>query len=102
MSIRGFVGGQHDDDFDIPGLVALSFVTGIVAAAYGYRSGRIGIKPAWNVEPGDTQLSEAGWIGGTLEAFAASVNLNAKGALWTAGSVALTAISIVSGSLARQ
>jgi hypothetical protein len=84
------------------GLVGLSFVTGIVAAFYWYRSSRIEIKAAWEVEPGDEQLSQAGWIGGTLEAFTASASLNAKAALWTASSVAFAALSAVAGSFAAQ
>jgi hypothetical protein len=71
------------------GLAMLAAVTGLVAALYWYRSSTIQITPTWITEPGDEQLSQAGWITGALKAFSKSADLNAKAARWTASSVML-------------
>jgi hypothetical protein len=84
------------------GLVGLTFVTGIIAAVYWYRSSRIAVQPGWNIEPADEQLSQAGWTAGTLQAFADSGALNAKAALWTAASVALGSLSAVASIFSGQ
>ena len=73
--------------------------TGLVAAWYWYRSSKVQVEPVWPqgvfglVEPGETEGSQAGWITGTLTAYSKSADLNAKAALWTAGSVVLAAAS---------
>lgn len=84
------------------GLVALTFVTGITAAVYWYQSSRIPATPTWKIEPGDQQLSQAGWVAGTLEALSASARLNSRAAIWTALSVALAAFSSLIGFFAHQ
>jgi hypothetical protein len=84
------------------GLVVSTFLTGVVAAAYWYRSSRIQPRPTWRIEPGDGQLSQSGWLAGTLQAFSDAAALNAKAAGWTAVSVALAAISSLVGIFANR
>jgi hypothetical protein len=79
------------------GLVIFTFITGTVAAVYWYRSSQISIRPTWSIEPGEHQLSQSGWVTGTLQAFSESAVLNAKAAIWTAVSVVLGTLSSVAG-----
>jgi hypothetical protein len=58
------------------GLALLAAVTGLVAAFYWYRSSKIQIEPTWLAEPGDTQLSQMGWMAGMMKAFMKSADLN--------------------------
>ncbi len=85
------------------GLAILAGITGVIAATYWYRSSRVPIDPIWPegafglVEPGEHDASQDGWIAGMLQANTRVAELNAKAALWTAGSVLLAAAaSIVS------
>lgn len=85
------------------GLAILAGITGIVAAAYWYRSSKVPTDPIWPggplglVEPGEREESQDGWIAGMLQASQRAADLNAKAALWTAASVLLAAAaSIVS------
>lgn len=85
------------------GLAILAGITGVVAAIYWYRSSKVPIDPMWPkgafglMEPVEREDSQEGWIVGMLQASARVADLNAKAALWTAGSVLLAAAaSIVS------
>jgi len=85
------------------GLAVLACIAGVVAAIYWYRSSKVPIYPIWPqgafglAEPGEREDSQEGWIAGMLQASARAAGLNAKAALWTAGSVLLAAAaSIVS------
>lgn len=82
-------------------LAICACVTGVVAAVYWYRSSKVPIDPIWPrgpfglVEPGEREASQDGWIGGMLQASARVAELNAKAALWTAGSVLLAAAASI-------
>ena len=85
------------------GLAVLACMTGVVAAIYWFLSSKVPINPIWPdgpfglVEPGEREDAQEGWIGGMLQASTRAAELNAKAALWTAGSVLLAAAaSIVS------
>jgi len=88
------------------GLAVLACITGVVAATYWYRSSKVPIDPIWPqgafglVEPGEREGSQEGWIAGMLQASARVAELNAKAALWTAGSVLLAAASGIVSVLA--
>lgn len=79
----------------------LALSTGIAAAIYWYRSSKVQIEPMWPsgagglVEPGEREEAQESWIGGTLMAFSASADLNAKAAIWTAVSVLLAGIASI-------
>ncbi len=83
------------------GLAILACITGVIAAIYWYLSSRVPIDPIWPqgasglVEPGEREDSQEGWIAGLLEASTRAAELNAKAALWTAGSVLLAAASSI-------
>jgi len=83
------------------GLAVLACITGVIAAIYWYRSSKVPIDPIWPegafglVEPGEREDSQEGWIAGMLQASARAAELNAKAALWTAGSVLLAAASSI-------
>lgn len=85
------------------GLAILAGITGIVAAIYWFRSSKVPVNPMWPegafgpVEPGEHDASQDGWIAGMMESNARAAELNAKAALWTAGSVlSAAAASILS------
>jgi len=85
------------------GLAILAGITGVVAAIYWYRSSKVPTVPVWPrgafgpMEPVESEASQSGWIAGMLQAGTRAAELNAKAALWTAGSVLLAAAaSIVS------
>lgn len=83
--------------------VSLAFagaVTGLFAAWYWYRSSKVPIQPSWPIEPGDAQLSQTGWVAGTMNAFTKAAKLNANAACLTAVSVVLFAASTLVGSWA--
>jgi hypothetical protein len=88
------------------GVVAL--VTGLIAAYWGYQSAQIVPVPSWavgelgvfsGVEPGDSQLSDSGWIAALLVAAQKSADLNRRAALWTAFSVLAGAIAGLAGNI---
>lgn len=76
--------------------IALAFVTmvvGLKAAWEWYKASKVTITPDWPVEPGDSQLSEMGWLAATMKAINTSSDLNKTAAIWTAIAVCLGAIS---------
>ena len=83
------------------GLAILACITGVVAAIYWYQSSKVPVDPMWPqgavglVEPGVREESQDGWIAGMLQASARAAELNAKAALWTAGSVLLGAAASI-------
>ncbi|MGC2222028.1 MAG: hypothetical protein WA624_06505 [Methylocella sp.] len=88
------------------GVVAL--VTGLIAAYWWYQSAQIVPVPSWaagepgvfsGVEPGDSQLSDSGWIAALLVAAQKSADLNRRAALWTAFSVLAGAIAGFAGNI---
>lgn len=91
------------------GVIAL--VTGLIAAYWWYQSAQIVPVPSWavsgpgeagvfsGVEPGDSQLSDSGWIAGLLAAAQKSADLNKRAALWTAFSVLAGAIANFAGNI---
>jgi hypothetical protein len=88
------------------GVIAL--VAGLIAAYWWYQSAQIVAIPSWavgepgvfsGVEPGDSQLSDSGWIAGLLVAAQKSANLNKRAALWTAFSVLVGAIANFAGNI---
>lgn len=81
------------------GLAGLAAVVGFVAAFYALKAGRVGIDPGWSFEPGDAQLSQMGWMSGTMKAFGMSGGLSRKAAILTLVSGALSAASCVVGIL---
>jgi len=76
-----------------------ALVTGLVAAWYWYLSSIVPVEPAWRVEPGDAEASQAGWIAAALKAMASAADLNKKAARWTAASAVCAAASSVCGAL---
>lgn len=87
------------------GLAIFACITGVIAAIYWYRSSRVPIDPIWPegafglVEPGEHEASQDGWIAGMMRSNALAAELNAKAALWTAGSVLLAAAASVVSAL---
>ena len=83
------------------GLAVLAGITGVIAAIYWYRSSKVPIDPIWPegafglVEPGEHDSSQDGWIAGMMRSNAIAAGLNAKAALWTAGSVLLAAAASI-------
>ena len=51
-------------------------------------------------EPGETELSQAGWIGGLMNSVVDSARLNKRAAAWTAVAVLFGAVSSILGVLA--
>jgi hypothetical protein len=86
-------------------LAILAGITGVIAACYWYRSSQVPIDPMWPdgpiglVEPGETEASQNGWIAGMLQANTRVAELNAKAALWTAGTVLLAAAASIFSAL---
>jgi hypothetical protein len=83
---------------DIIGLVAA--ILGIVAslaAAISARRSREGssvvIDPGWAVEPGDAQLSQMGWLAGSIGAFGKISEINSAAALWSALAASLSGLA---------
>jgi hypothetical protein len=87
------------------GLAVLACITGGIAAIYWYLSSKVPIDPIWPqgafglMEPGEREDSQEGWIAGMLQSSARAAGLNAKAALWTAGSVLLAAASSIVSAL---
>lgn len=83
------------------GLAIFACITGVIAAIYWYRSSRVPIDPIWPdgplglVEPGEHEASQDGWIAGMMQANMRAAELNARAALWTAGSVLLAAAASI-------
>jgi hypothetical protein len=63
------------------------------------KSASSGVRPSWTVEPADPSASASGWVGGLLSATQESAAPNRRAALWTAISVALTALASCIGAV---
>lgn len=74
-------------------------VTGMLAARYWYQSCKVPIQPSWSTEPGDSQVSQMGWMTGIMNASTKAAKLNAIAAGWTAVSVVLFVASTLVGIL---
>lgn len=72
---------------------------GFYAAWLWWKSASSGAQPSWTVEPADPSVSASGWMGGLLSATQESAALNRRAALWTAISVALTALASCIGAV---
>jgi hypothetical protein len=81
------------------GLAAVSCVTGLIGAAYWWRSSRVQVNSSWAVEPGDESRSQAGWIAATLQALADAGRLNKHAAIWTGISVAAMGLGTLAGRI---
>ena len=87
------------------GLAILAGITGVIAAIYWYQSSRVPIDPIWPdgpvglMEPGEHDASQDGWVAGMMQASTRAAQLNAKAALWTAGSVLLAAAASILSAL---
>lgn len=89
-------------------LAALAAGTGLIAAWYWYRSGKISISIGWRpkvvfrgpVDPAEEQQELMEWTVATIDAFSVAGRLNRTAALWTAASVILSAATAVVSSLA--
>lgn len=78
-----------------------SFITGLISAWYWYKASAVPVEPVWikndGIEPGDSLLSQSGWISGLLGSVHESARLNKVAAAWTAFTVVLTTISALVG-----
>lgn len=74
-------------------LAVITLLAGLKAAWEWYKASKVTIVPDWSVEPGDSQLSEMGWLAATMKAINTSSDLNKTAAIWTALAVCLGAIS---------
>jgi hypothetical protein len=81
-------------------LAAMALITGLLASWKWYEASKIHPKPNWKIEPVVPTLRHMGWDAATLEAFQKAGELNARAALWTAVSVALSALSSILGGFA--
>jgi len=78
-------------------LAVAGAITGLLAAWYWYRSSSVQIEPPG--VSGDPQITDTGWLVGTMGAIADAGALNATAARWTAASVVLCAVSTLVGNL---
>lgn len=86
-------------------LALLGLGCGGTAAWFWYCASKIAVSPMWSrgespFEPVIPELSQGGWISGLLEASAESARLNKIAALWTGGSILISAASTLFGVLA--
>lgn len=79
---------------------ALGALAGFYAAYCWWIASTARIDPGWTVEPGESDLSQAGWTAGIMNSLAESAKLNRKAALWTALSVLLTTVPGILSALA--
>ncbi len=104
----------HLSALDISFAVATlaAFTVGLLAAYYWFKASKIQIDPGWRggspqsaadarrtIEPGEPQLSEMGWLNGTMEAVGKSADLNGRAAGLTAVAVVLSALASFLGAL---
>jgi len=76
-------------------LALIAAGVGLRAAYLWYRASQVIPVPLWQVEPGDTQLSQMGWLAAEMEATRQSGVFNRAAAIWTAWSVVLGAVSAI-------
>jgi hypothetical protein len=95
------------------GFAVLVFIVNLLAAYYWYKASEIEIDSGWRhglpqsaadaqrpIGPGDTQLSEMGWLTATMIAVGESAHLNKIAARLTAVAVVLNFVSCILGALA--
>jgi hypothetical protein len=82
------------------GLQIVSALAGLYAAYCWWIASASRIDPAWIIEPGETELSQAGRIGGLMNSVVDSARLNKRAAVWTAVAVLFGAVSSIFGVLA--
>lgn len=80
-------------------VAAVACVTGLCAAYLWWQASRIPVDPVWYVEPGETIGSMQGWIAAMLEASGKSSAKNARAAIWTGISVALSGLVALLGAM---
>jgi hypothetical protein len=90
-------------------LASLALLAGLIAAWYWYRSSQVDIDPGWYPanptgpsEPVDPEQRQMDWTAAKLKAFKEVAAWNKKAALWTAGSVGLSAASAIVGAFASN
>jgi hypothetical protein len=89
-------------------LAVLACLAGLVAAWYWRESTKVQIDTGWGlpgsgmlIEPiNDTQKSLA-WAVATIQAFNKASELSRTAALWTAGTVFLSALSAIAGAISN-
>lgn len=80
-----------------------------IAAYCWYKSAKVEVMPTWVdgngpnplSEPIIKTLSQEGWIAGTVRSVTESAKWNKRGALWSAGAVALTALSSLASAMGQ-
>lgn len=77
-------------------LALLACGSGLWAAREWFVASRIPVAPSWIVEPGEVTASLQGWVAASMAASAQSSRLNARAAIWTGVSVALSGLLAVS------
>ncbi len=83
-------------------LALLALATGLQAAWLWFKSSKVEINPAWELDiRGDINKNIMGWVTGLMQTFTRSSKLNAKAAIWTAASVFLSAVSAVAGAFSN-
>lgn len=76
-----------------------SAAAGLYAAYWWWVASTGRIESVWDVEPGESELSQAGWITGIMNSLGESARLNKRAALWTALTVLFSAICGILGAL---
>lgn len=77
---------------------SLACGSGLWAAREWWKASRISVVPAWGVEPGDVTSSMQGWIAAIMAASDQSSRQNARSAIWTGISVALSGLAALLGA----
>ena len=75
--------------------------TGLAAAWQWYAASKVQPYPNWKIEPVVPTLAQMGWTSATMEAFEKAGQLNARAALWTGGSVVLSALSAIASAFSN-
>lgn len=73
--------------------------SGLWAALEWWKASRIPVVPAWGVEPGEATNSMQGWIAAIMVAADKSNRQNARAAIWTGASVALSGLAAFLGAV---
>lgn len=74
-------------------LSLLACGSGLWAAREWWAASKISIVPSWGVEPGAVTGSIQGWLAAIMEAAGKSNRQNARAAIWTGVSVALSGLA---------
>ncbi len=73
--------------------------SGLWAADEWWKASRIPVVPAWHVEPGEVTSSMQGWMAAIMAASDQSNRQNARAAIWTGVSVALSGLAAFLGAV---